>query len=129
MRRLLTFGQMLDVHARLSPNRLGARDLERSLTFGQWNARARRLANALLGLGLVKGDRVAVLAYNRVEWAEIYAATARAGLIAVPINFRLSPIEMRFIIEDAGAAAILAEEALIGPHPRFVSPATLSENV
>lgn len=52
MRRLLTFGQMLDVHARLSPDRLGARDLDRSLTFGQWNSRARRLANALLGLGL-----------------------------------------------------------------------------
>jgi acyl-CoA synthetase (AMP-forming)/AMP-acid ligase II len=113
MRRLLTFGQMLDVHARLSPDRLGARDLERSLTFGEWNARARRLANALLGLGLTKGDRVAVLAYNRLEWAEIYAATAKAGLIAVPINFRLSPVEMRFIIEDAGASAILAEDALV----------------
>ncbi|SCX97520.1 class I adenylate-forming enzyme family protein [Paracoccus tibetensis] len=113
MKRLLTFGQMLDVHARLMPDRLGARDLDRSLTFGQWNGRARRLANALLGLGLAKGDRVAVLAYNRVEWAEIYAATAKAGLIAVPINFRLSPVEMRFIIEDAGAAAILAEDALI----------------
>ena len=113
MKHLLTFGQMLDVHARLSPGRLGARDLDRSLTFGQWNARSRRLANALLGLGLAKGDRVAVLAYNRVEWAEIYAATAKAGLIAVPINFRLSPLEMRFIIEDAGATAILAEDALI----------------
>ena len=55
----------------------------------QWNERSCRLANALLGLGLAKGDRVAVLAYNRVEWAEIYAATAKAGLIAVPINFRL----------------------------------------
>ena len=47
----------------------------RAMTFRQWNQRSCQLANALLGLGLAKGDRVAVLAYNRVEWAEIYAAT------------------------------------------------------
>ena len=111
---LLTFGQMLDGFARLRPNQLGARDLERSLSFAHWNDRARRLGNALLGLGLVKGDRVAVLAYNRLEWAEIYVAMAKAGLIAVPLNFRLSPLEMRFIIEDCGAAAILCEHGLHG---------------
>ncbi|MBB1493005.1 MULTISPECIES: class I adenylate-forming enzyme family protein [unclassified Paracoccus (in: a-proteobacteria)] len=114
MRQLLTLGGLLDAQARMAPDRLGARDLERALTFGQWNARARRLANALTGLGLVKGDRVAVLAYNRLEWAEIYAACAKAGLIAVPINFRLAPIEIRFIIEDAGAACVVAEDSLYG---------------
>ncbi|SDE04081.1 class I adenylate-forming enzyme family protein [Ruegeria marina] len=111
---LLTFGQMLDGFARLRPNDLGARDLERALTFSQWNERARRLGNALLGLGLSTGDRVAVLAYNRLEWAEIYAATAKAGLIAVPLNFRLSALEMRFIIEDCAAAAVLSEHGLHG---------------
>lgn len=114
MRQLLSLGGLLDAQARMAPDRLGARDLDRSLTFGQWNARARRLANALTGLGLAKGDRVAIVAYNRLEWAEIYAACAKAGLIAVPINFRLAPIEMRFIIEDAGAACVIAEDALHG---------------
>ncbi len=109
---LLTFGQMLDGFARLRPNDLGARDLDRGLTFAQWNNRARRLGNALLGIGLTKGDRVAVLAYNRLEWVEIYAAAAKAGLIAVPLNFRLSPVEMRYIIEDCSAAAILSESGL-----------------
>ena len=71
MTELLTLGQMLSVHARLSPDKTGARDLERAMTFREWNSRACRLANALLGLGLAKGDRVAILAYNRVEWAEI----------------------------------------------------------
>ena len=74
-----TFGQMLDTHARLRPNALGARDLERSLTYSNWNDRASRLANALIGIGLTKGDRVAVLAYNRLEWVEIFAAAAKAG--------------------------------------------------
>ena len=55
------------------------------MTFQQWNQRSCRLGNAPLGRGLAKSDRVAV-AYNCVEWLEIYAATAKAGLIAVSIT-------------------------------------------
>ncbi|WP_323048374.1 class I adenylate-forming enzyme family protein [Paraburkholderia sp.] len=111
---LLNFGQMLSVHARLSPDRVGARDLERSMTFSQWNDRACRLANALLGLGLSKGDRVAILAYNCVEWCEIFAATAKAGLVALPINFRLIGKEIQFIVENAEASAVIVQDELVG---------------
>ncbi|NMN57170.1 acyl-CoA synthetase (AMP-forming)/AMP-acid ligase II [Xanthobacter sp. SG618] len=114
MTDVLNFGQMLAAHARLSPERIGARDLEREMSFALWNARACRLANALLGLGLVKGDRVAVLAYNCIEWVEIYAATAKAGLVAVPINFRLTGREVRFIAENADVAALIVQDALAG---------------
>ena len=114
MKDLLNLGQMLSVHARLSPGRIGARDLERSMSFWQWNDRACRLANALLGLGLAKGDRVAVLAYNCVEWAEVYAATAKAGLVAVPINFRLLGKEVRYIVENSEAAALIVQDELAG---------------
>jgi len=112
MKELPTLGQMLSVHTRLHPDRIGVRDLERSMTFSEWNRRACRLANALLGLGLRKGDRVAVLAYNCVEWAEIYAAAAKAGIVAVPINFRLIANEVAFVVEDAEAAAVIAEDGL-----------------
>src|ERR1700730_7787452 len=105
---------MLSVHARLSPNRVGARDLERLMTFAQWNERSCRLANALLGLGLSKGDRVAILAYNCVEWCEIFAATARAGLPALPINFRLMGKEIQFIVENAEASALIVQDELAG---------------
>src|SRR3984957_15638154 len=103
MKSVLDLGQMLTAHARLSPQRIGARDLERSMTFDQWNSRACRLANALLGLGLSKGDRVAILAYNTVEWVEIYAAAAKAGVVAVPLNFRLVGKEIRYIVDGAEA--------------------------
>jgi fatty-acyl-CoA synthase len=112
MTKMLTVGEMLGAQARLQPDRIGARDLERALTFREWNARACRLANALLGLGLAKGDRVAVFAYNRLEWAEIYAAVAKSGLIAVPVNFRLTAPEARFICVDSGVRAVIAEAAL-----------------
>lgn len=111
---LLTVGETLTAQARLQPERIGARDLERAMTFRDWNDRACRLANGLLTLGLRKGDRVAVFAYNRVEWAEIYVAVAKAGLIAVPINFRLTGPEARFIGVDCGVSAVIAEEALRG---------------
>ena len=111
---LMNIGAMLSVHARLLPDKLGVRDLERSMTFRQWNARACRLANALLGLGLLKGDRVAVLAYNCVEWADIYAATAKAGLVAVPVNFRLTAPEAAYIISNADVAAIIVQDELAG---------------
>ena len=114
MKDLLNFGQMLSVHARLSPDRIGARDLDRSMTFAQWNERSCRLANALLGLGLAKGDRVAILAYNCVEWCELFAATAKAGLVALPINFRLIGKEVQFILENAEAAALVVQDELEG---------------
>ncbi len=52
---LLNLGQILSANARLQPNRIGARDLERSMSFATWNERACRLANGLLGLGLGEG--------------------------------------------------------------------------
>jgi acyl-CoA synthetase (AMP-forming)/AMP-acid ligase II len=83
------------------------------MTFRDWNRRSCRLANALLGFGLGKGDRIAVLAYNCVEWMEIYAATAKAGLITVPINFRLREEEIRYIVEDCAARAFIVQHDLL----------------
>jgi fatty-acyl-CoA synthase len=113
MSHLPHVGQAVRLHAQLTPDKTGARDLTRSMSFRQWNERACRLGNALLGIGLRKGDRVAVLAYNCVEWLEIYVAVAKAGLTAVPINFRLLGGEIRFIVEDAGAQAFIVQEDLL----------------
>src|SRR5215831_13021665 len=113
MNELPHIGQVLTLNAHAFPTKVGAQDLTRALTFALWNARACRLANALLGLGLAKGDRVAVLAYNCVEWLEIYAAVAKAGVIAVPINFRLVGPEIRYIAENCGARAFIVQDELI----------------
>lgn len=128
MTTLLNAGQALRAQARLQPGRIGARDLDRAITFARWNERACRLANALLGLGLAKGDRVAILAYNRLEWAEIYAACAKAGLMAVPVNFRLAAPEARFVCADAGVAAVIAEDALAGIVEEFRAALPLGED-
>ena len=113
MSQLAHVGDVLGLNARLYPDKIGARDLERSLTFRQWHERACRLANALLGIGLSKGDRVCILAYNCLEWMEIYAATAMAGLVAVPINFRLLGPEIRYIVENCEAGAFIVQDDLL----------------
>src|SRR5215472_14657993 len=118
MTNLPNLGEVLRFNARIFPDKIGARDLDRAMTFREWNARSCRLANALLGLGLAKGDRIAVLAYNCVEWLEIYAATAKAGLVAVPINFRLVTEEIRYIVENCGASAFIVQDDLLEPVER-----------
>ena len=62
MSHLLSVSDVIAAHARLCPQRIGTRDSVRALTFGDWDRRATRLANGLLDLGLVKGDRVGLLA-------------------------------------------------------------------
>src|ERR1044071_2485301 len=113
MRQLPHMGIVLGMHAHTFPEKIGARDLERAMTFRMWHQRSCRLANALMGLGLSKGDRVCVLAYNCVEWLEIYAATALAGLVAVPINFRLVGPEIAYIVENCEARALIVQDELL----------------
>jgi acyl-CoA synthetase (AMP-forming)/AMP-acid ligase II len=113
MIQLAHAGEALAHHARMFPDKVGVRDLERTMTFRVWHQRACRLANALLGIGLAKGDRICVLAYNSLEWVEIYAATAMAGLVAVPINFRLVGSEIRYIAENCEARAVIVQDELL----------------
>jgi len=108
MTQMLTIADAVATHARLTPDKRGARDSRRSLTYAQWHDRATRLAAGLRGLGLAKGDRVGVVAFNRIEWMEIYVAMARAGLVVVPINFRLSAPEMAYILGHAEVGALIA---------------------
>ena len=113
MHQLLHLGEIIGVHARLQPDAPAARDSCRALTWSQYEARANRLAHALLGLGLRPGDRVAIFAYNGLAWMELYAACAKGGLVAVPVNFRLAAPEVRYLLEDSGAAAVFVGADLV----------------
>jgi fatty-acyl-CoA synthase len=108
MTTLLTLSDAVATHARLRPNKLAVRDSRRELTYGNWDERATLLGAALCSLGLAKGDRVGVIAYNCLEWMEIYAAMARAGLVVVPLNFRLTGPEMAYILDHAEVSAVIA---------------------
>src|SRR6478672_6058411 len=113
MSHLLTIADAVATHARLNPNKIGVRDSSRALSFAEWDRRATALAAGLLALGLRKGDRVGLLAYNCIEWMEIYVALARAGLVAVPLNFRLMGAEIAYILGHSEARAVIAGHDLI----------------
>src|SRR4030081_765397 len=90
----------------------------RQLSWGAVDERANRLATYLQSTGLKKGDRVAVCARNTLEWPEITYGLAKAGLVLVPVNIRLTPAEIQYIIEDSGAAAALAHGGRRRPRAR-----------
>ena len=80
------------------------------LSYRDLNERANRLANALIDLGVEKGNRVAIFQTNTWQYAEQYLAIMKMGAICVPMNFRLKSAEALFILTDAGANVLLFEE-------------------
>jgi long-chain acyl-CoA synthetase len=84
----------------------------RSRSFAALNERATRLANALLARGLRPGDRVGILSRNRIEYVEGYGVSA-AGLIALPLNWRLSPRELQIVLTDAEPAALIVDPSFM----------------
>jgi fatty-acyl-CoA synthase len=108
-----TVGTMLKMMAMHYPEKEGTGDKSRKMTFGEWNDRSCRLANALTKLGVQKGDRFAILAYNCVEWMEIYAAAAKGGQITVPIMFRLAPPEIEYIINHCECKAFFVAKEFV----------------
>jgi long-chain acyl-CoA synthetase len=78
----------------------------RTVTFGELDDRADRVAAGLLAAGLVPADRVLTLLPNGPEIFELLIGCARAGLVLVPMNWRLAPAELSAVAADAGAAAL-----------------------
>ena len=95
--------------AAATPGTVAVIEGERGLTYRALDDRANRLAQALLGRGLRPGDRVAVRLGNRLEFPEIIAAAAKAGLVLVPIGTRLTDAESAYILEHSGARAHISD--------------------
>src|SRR5262245_64538892 len=102
-------GLFLAKRAELSPDLQGLYQVETGLrlSWAEWNARANRTAHALHGLGLRPGDRVGLLLLNGPEIFESYAAIAKLGAIAVPLNWRLVPDELSVLLLDSGAVCLI----------------------
>ena len=113
MSHLLTVSDAIASHARLQPNKIGTRDSRRDADLRRLE-RPRQPAGQRPARrwGSSKGDRVVLLAYNCVEWMEIYVALARAGLVAVPVNFRLTAPEIAYIASHSEARAIIVQDDL-----------------
>lgn len=98
---------LLAKSAALHPEAVAVRHGQEALTYAQLAERAARLGRALLDLGLNVGDRVALMQRNGLPLMESLYGCLFAGLVVVPINVRLHPKEVAFIVSDAGCRALL----------------------
>jgi fatty-acyl-CoA synthase len=105
-------GDLLRRTAARYPDRTAIIAGDTTETFAQFNASVNRLAAALTEQGLAKGDRLALLAHNCWEYAALTMASAKLGLILVPINFMLTAEDVAFILEHSGACHLIVEDAL-----------------
>jgi len=96
------------------PHQIGIVFKGEVFTWEQVNRRVNRLAHGLLGLGLAKGDRIAILSQSCHQYLEFYFAVAKAGLVGVPLNSMLLPAELEFIINDADATALVVDAHFSG---------------
>src|SRR5258705_11407193 len=78
----------------------------RTLTFGELDARANRLARELSARGIARGDRLCLHLANRIEFIDMYLACVRLGVILVPMNVLYRERELRHIVTDSDPKAV-----------------------
>lgn len=104
----------LDYQGRENPREEFAVQGPRRVLYGEALAEANRLAHALIADDLQIGDRVAILSKNSIEYAIFYFAASKAGVVPVPLNYRLAPAEWSYIINDARARMVFSAGEFAG---------------
>jgi fatty-acyl-CoA synthase len=105
-------GDLLHRSARRYPDKPAVVAGDLRVTYAEFDAAVNRCAAALSARGLQKGDRLALLSHNCWQFAVLVFATARLGVVLVPVNFMLGPDEIAYILRHSGARGIVSEDAL-----------------
>ena len=102
--------------ARLTPQKEAVIDAEknRRITFSELEALVNQIANGLISIGLQKGDRVGILSKNSIEHLALFYACGRVGLVAQPMNWRLSASELVKIIGNGNPSVVVVDGDLSG---------------
>ncbi|MFC1949668.1 class I adenylate-forming enzyme family protein [Chloroflexota bacterium] len=98
--------EFLSIASAICPDKVAIVFEGERFTFSQLNERVNRLGNALLGLGVQKGDRVAMLQVNTNQCVEVYFAVAKIGAIYVPLNFRAKGNELTYMLNSSESATL-----------------------
>ncbi len=106
-----TFGEVVRDRAAIRPDAVAVRFADRRWTYHDLDVRSDRIANDLALQGLSRGDRVAFLGKNSDAVPLLALGVSKAGMIFVPINWRLAPLEIEHILKDAGARLLYLDDA------------------
>ena len=111
----MTPGALLRARATFTPKAVALFAGERSMTYAELDRSTDALARWFVASGLTPGDRVAIQWPNAIEVVQVFFAAFKAGLTVVPINLRLKPNEIAWVLENCGASLCFAPQALAGP--------------
>ncbi|WP_054815279.1 fatty-acid--CoA ligase FadD5 [Nocardia arizonensis] len=106
------WNNQIATHAQMRPDAVALRFRGVDTTWRQLNDRSLKFADALARRGVGFGDRVLILALNYPEYLEAVFGINALGAIAVPVNFRLTPPEVAYIVSDSGAKAVVTDTLL-----------------
>ena len=106
-------GDLLHRTARRYPGKLAVVAGDLRATYEEFDTAVNRAAHALTDRGLRPGDRLALLSHNCWQFVVVAFATAKLGVVLVPVNFMLTAPELAYILHHSGARGIVAEDALV----------------
>ena len=124
-----SLGDLLRRTARRYPDKLAIVAGDRRVTFAEFDHAVSRCANNLAARGLRKGDRLALLSHNCWQFAVLVFATARLGVVLVPVNFMLGAEEIAFILRHSGASGMVTEDTLAATAEKAIAAAGLTGGV
>jgi len=108
---LMDLSNWIERNADFRPGKVALHFEGRTITYAELDGRIKRLARVLKHqLGVGRGDRVAHIGYNSPEIVDLLFACARLGAMLVPLNWRLAPPELLYIVQNCSASVVLAEE-------------------
>ncbi len=107
---MMLIGDMLRRDAKLYAKKIGVAEGNKRFTYQELNKRVNRLANALLKMGMVKGDKIAFIGNNSHQFVEFYFAVAKSGFVSVPVNARFSADEAAYILKNSEAVLLIYGE-------------------
>jgi acyl-CoA synthetase (AMP-forming)/AMP-acid ligase II len=121
--------QALKRAVQIHRNGIATIDGTRRRTWAEFAERVAKLAGVLQGLDLSAGGRVAILALNSDRYLEYFFAVPWAGGIVVPLNIRLAPLELRYMLNDSGAEILLVDDAFQTSLSAFSGTSTTIKHV
>jgi acyl-CoA synthetase (AMP-forming)/AMP-acid ligase II len=105
-------GDIIRSNARILPNKMAFADGTREISWDSFNRQVNRLGNALLGYHLEKGERVAILAENCLEYVAFFFALAKTGLVGVCLNYRLTAPQIARLLRECAPKLLITQNTM-----------------
>ncbi|MDY6844074.1 MAG: AMP-binding protein, partial [Thermodesulfobacteriota bacterium] len=109
----MSMGKRLETLAKEHPDKIAVIFNDKKITYSQLNLRATKFANSISGLGIGKGEKVATVLRNCSNYIEVIQGLAKIGAVHVPVNWRLAPAEIEYILKNSDSNAVVVGQEFV----------------